>query len=103
MTTNLTFFATTPKGMESLLAVELRRLGAASIRETRAGVTFEGELIVAYRACLWSRLANRILLPLNVIVIDFSYRRLNIAYNHRKVEEYLNWYIFKSLALTKPN
>jgi 23S rRNA (guanine2445-N2)-methyltransferase / 23S rRNA (guanine2069-N7)-methyltransferase len=59
-----TFFATTPKGIESLLAAELRRLGAASVRETRAGVAFEGDLAVAYRCCLWSRLANRILLPL---------------------------------------
>ena len=58
-----TFFATTPKGIEALLAAELRRLGAASVRETRAGVAFEGDLAVAYRACLWSRLANRILLP----------------------------------------
>ena len=59
------FFATTPKGMESLLAAELRRLGAASVRETRAGVAFEGDLTIAYRSCLWSRLANRILLPLS--------------------------------------
>lgn len=59
-----TFFATTPKGIEALLAAELRRLGAASVRETRAGVAFEGDLAVAYRSCLWSRLANRILLPL---------------------------------------
>ncbi len=64
MNASSTFFATTPKGIESLLAAELRRLGAASVRETRAGVAFEGDLAVAYRCCLWSRLANRILLPL---------------------------------------
>ena len=64
MNSSSTFFATTPKGIESLLAAELRRLGAASVRETRAGVAFEGDLAVAYRCCLWSRLANRILLPL---------------------------------------
>lgn len=59
-----TYFATAPKGIESLLADELRQLGATGVRETRAGVAFEGDLAVAYRACLWSRLANRILLPL---------------------------------------
>jgi 23S rRNA (guanine2445-N2)-methyltransferase / 23S rRNA (guanine2069-N7)-methyltransferase len=64
MTSASSFFATTPKGIESLLAEELRRLGAVSVRETRAGVAFEGDLGVAYRACLWSRLANRILLPM---------------------------------------
>lgn len=58
------FFATCPKGIEGLLADELTGLGAAGARETVAGVHFEGELELAYRACLWSRLANRILLVL---------------------------------------
>lgn len=58
------FFATTPKGLESLLAAELAALGATEVRETRAGATFHGPLALAYRTCLWSRLANRILLPL---------------------------------------
>ena len=64
MTLPLKFFATCPKGIEPLLADELRTLAAEGVRETRAGVTFEGTLATAYRACLWSRLANRILLPL---------------------------------------
>lgn len=59
-----TFFATAPKGLEYLLAEELQSLGAVNVAEKRAGVAFEGELAIAYRACLWSRLANRILLPL---------------------------------------
>lgn len=58
------YFATCPKGVESLLADELRALGAQGVRETRAGVAFAGALATAYRACLWSRLASRILLPL---------------------------------------
>lgn len=49
--------------MESLLADELRGLGAADVVETRAGVRFSGDLRSAYAACLWSRLANRVLLP----------------------------------------
>ena len=39
-------------------------MGAEGVRETRSGVTFQGNIETAYRACLWSRLANRILLPL---------------------------------------
>jgi len=58
------FFATAPKGVADLLATELSEFGASSVRENRAGVEFEGTLETAYRACLWSRLANRILLPL---------------------------------------
>jgi len=61
---NHTFFATCPKGLEELLFDELLEIGADSCRQTVAGVFFVGPLVVAYRACLWSRLANRILLPL---------------------------------------
>lgn len=64
MTEPLRFFAPCAKGLEGLLADELRALGAAEVRETRAGAAFAGALAVAYRACLWSRLASRILLPL---------------------------------------
>jgi len=61
--TELSLFATVPRGLESLLAGELRGLGAAHVRQVRAGVAFSGSLETAYRACLWSRLAGRILLP----------------------------------------
>lgn len=64
MTATRPFFATCPKGIEPLLADELRQLGAEMVKETRAGVAFEGVLAIGYRACLWSRLASRILLPL---------------------------------------
>jgi 23S rRNA (guanine2445-N2)-methyltransferase / 23S rRNA (guanine2069-N7)-methyltransferase len=58
----LSLFATTPKGLELLLVDELRALGAINVAEKLAGVTFSGDLTLAYKACLWSRLANRILL-----------------------------------------
>lgn len=64
MTAPRQFFATCPKGIEPLLAEELRQLGAEMLKETRAGVAFEGTLAVGYRSCLWSRLASRILSPL---------------------------------------
>ena len=58
------FFATCPKGLEELLAQELTALGMHNIKLTRAGVNFSGQLIDAYKVCLWSRLASRILMPL---------------------------------------
>ncbi|MBI3897666.1 MAG: bifunctional 23S rRNA (guanine(2069)-N(7))-methyltransferase RlmK/23S rRNA (guanine(2445)-N(2))-methyltransferase RlmL [Gammaproteobacteria bacterium] len=58
------YFASCPKGIEALLADELRALGLDGVRETRAGVAFDGRLEQAYRVCLWSRLASRVLLPL---------------------------------------
>lgn len=62
--THYKLFATAPKGLESLLAEELRGMGAQNVAETRAGVAFAGDLELAYRVCLWSRLASRVLLPL---------------------------------------
>lgn len=58
------WLATCPKGMEQLLADELEAIGASEIKQTVAAVHFQGSLQVAYKACLWSRLANRILMPL---------------------------------------
>jgi 23S rRNA (guanine2445-N2)-methyltransferase / 23S rRNA (guanine2069-N7)-methyltransferase len=58
------FFATCPKGLEYLLVDELKALGAADVHEALAGVYFRGELEAGYRACLWSRLASRVLMPL---------------------------------------
>jgi 23S rRNA (guanine2445-N2)-methyltransferase / 23S rRNA (guanine2069-N7)-methyltransferase len=64
MSPSLRLFASAPRGIEPLLADELRALGAGNVKETRAGVTFDGDLALAYRVCLWSRVANRVLLPL---------------------------------------
>ena len=64
MTTKLEFFATCPKGVGDLLAAELISFGAEGTRESAAGVSFSGTFEVAYRACLWSRVASRVLLPL---------------------------------------
>ena len=60
---DLSLFATVPRGLESLLAGELRGLGAAHVKQVRAGVAFSGSLETAYRTCLWSRVAGRVLLP----------------------------------------
>ena len=62
-------FATTPKAMETLLGDELHALGITNIKATLAGVAFQGDLETAYRACLWSRTANRILLVLSSFAV----------------------------------
>jgi 23S rRNA (guanine2445-N2)-methyltransferase / 23S rRNA (guanine2069-N7)-methyltransferase len=61
---NLQFFASCPPGVADLTAAELRDCGATQTREFKLGVQFEGELEAAYRACLWSRTASRVLMPL---------------------------------------
>lgn len=58
------FFATCPHGAEDLLVAELAALGIEAPRQRSGGVEFEGPLAHAYRVCLWSRLAGRVLLQL---------------------------------------
>jgi len=56
-------FAPAPAALGPLLAEELEGLGARRVRAGGAGVEFDGDLRTAYRVCLWSRLASRVLLP----------------------------------------
>lgn len=58
------FLASSPRGLADLLARELAAFGAQEIKERSTGVAFSGDLRTAYRACLESRLANRIFLEL---------------------------------------
>ncbi|WP_075187421.1 bifunctional 23S rRNA (guanine(2069)-N(7))-methyltransferase RlmK/23S rRNA (guanine(2445)-N(2))-methyltransferase RlmL [Teredinibacter haidensis] len=58
------YFSSCPKGLENLLKQELEELGSSNLRETVAGVYFSGDIRHAYKVCLWSRLANKVLLPL---------------------------------------
>lgn len=60
----LRFFASAPRDLTGLLGDELAALGARDRRAGHAGVRFRCDLETAYRICLWSRLASRVLMPL---------------------------------------
>ncbi|MEQ1439363.1 bifunctional 23S rRNA (guanine(2069)-N(7))-methyltransferase RlmK/23S rRNA (guanine(2445)-N(2))-methyltransferase RlmL [Fontimonas sp. SYSU GA230001] len=61
---SIPLFVTCPRGVESLLGVELAGLGVTELRERTGGVAGRATLETAYRACLWSRVASRVLMPL---------------------------------------
>ncbi len=67
---NLSLFATAPVNFSQQLADELTALGATDVKQKRAGAEFTGSLETAYRACLWSRIANRILLKLGSFPVE---------------------------------
>ena len=60
------FVMTAPRGAADLLTAELATYGALDLRERPSGATCSGPLEVAYRACLWSRVASRVLMTLQV-------------------------------------
>ena len=55
------FFATCPRGLELLLADDLRTLGADKVHAVGGGVQFAGDFFLCYRVNLESRLASRVL------------------------------------------
>ena len=65
MTAQHHFFVTCPRGVEDLLAQECEAAGITQWVQTVAGIEFSADLEHAYRLCLWSRLASRVLLRLS--------------------------------------
>ncbi len=55
------FFASAPRGLEALLADELRALGAEAVAVAAGGVSFSGSWETCYAANFHSRLASRVL------------------------------------------
>ena len=64
------FFATCSKGVEDILQHELEELGITDIKIQNGGVSFICDIEYAYKACLWSRVASRILLQLKEFEIE---------------------------------
>ena len=64
LTTTNYFFATCSKGVEDLLQKELELLDIPQIKLHTGGVSFSGDVEHGYKACLWSRVASRVLLQL---------------------------------------
>lgn len=70
------FFASSPRGLESLLVRELESLGAQSASAVAGGASFSGSWEVCYRVNLWSRVASRVLWR----VAQFDYASENDVY-----------------------
>jgi 23S rRNA (guanine2445-N2)-methyltransferase / 23S rRNA (guanine2069-N7)-methyltransferase len=58
------FFVTVPPGFADLAQAEALAVGMAEAREVAGGVRCLGTLEAAYRLCLWSRVASRVLMKL---------------------------------------
>ncbi len=60
---------TATRGLVDLVTAELEQLGARSVRSSPAGLRVRGPLAFAYRVCLWSRCASRVILHLRDAVL----------------------------------
>jgi putative N6-adenine-specific DNA methylase len=59
------YFATCARGLEPVLADELRALGAGEVTPGRGGAHFSGDQVTLYGANLWLRTAVRVLWPIH--------------------------------------
>ncbi|MBK7586478.1 MAG: RNA methyltransferase [Myxococcales bacterium] len=64
------FFITAPMGVERVLADELSELGIGRVRSVVGGVELSGRWEDAYRVCIESRIAMRVLLPVAEAACD---------------------------------
>jgi len=71
------YFAICPRGLEELLADELRGIGGEEITAVHGGVFFAGDWSTCYRANLESRIATRILW--HIVKGRMSRRRISTA------------------------
>lgn len=58
------FTVTAARGMLPLLAKELVEMGIKETKQEQGNIRFTGSLEDAYRVCLWSRVAIRVLMPI---------------------------------------
>ncbi|MDH5357501.1 MAG: bifunctional 23S rRNA (guanine(2069)-N(7))-methyltransferase RlmK/23S rRNA (guanine(2445)-N(2))-methyltransferase RlmL [Gammaproteobacteria bacterium] len=58
------FTVTAARGMLPLLAKELAGMGIKELKQEQGNIRFTGGLEEAYRVCLWSRIAIRVLMPI---------------------------------------
>lgn len=85
---NHAFFAPCPRGLEAVLADELKDLGASDIKATAGGVAFGGTLAFCYRVNLQSRIASRILLR----IAEAPYRDEHDVYDAAKAVRWQDWF-----------
>ncbi|MBQ7191477.1 MAG: RNA methyltransferase [Paludibacteraceae bacterium] len=81
--------AKTFKGLEPVLANELRALGAGDIREQRRAVAFTGDMRMLYRANYCLRTASRVLVPIDT----FQAHDADTVYEKAK---HIDWSLFMS-------
>jgi 23S rRNA (guanine2445-N2)-methyltransferase len=82
------FFATCPRGLELLLAEELRQLKAEKIHAVGGGVQFGGDFFLCYRVNLESRIASRVLWQM----AQGNYRSEDDIYRTAYAPRWTDWF-----------
>jgi len=82
------FFATCPRGLELLLADDLRQLGAEKVHAVAGGVQFAGSGLLCYRVNLENRIASRVLWK----IAEGDYRHEEDIYRIAHAPKWTDWF-----------
>ena len=74
-----TYWVTCADGLETLLQEELEGLGVQNIERLPGRLIFKGSLEQAYRICMWSRLASRVLMPIHTYELERHHDARDVA------------------------
>ena len=73
------YWVTCADGLETLLQQELESFGIQDIQRFAGRLIFKGTLEQAYRVCMWSRLASRVVLPIHRHELEHSHDARDVA------------------------
>ena len=73
------YWVTCADGLETLLQQELESFGIHDIQRFAGRLIFKGTLEQAYRVCMWSRLASRVVLPIHRHELEHSHDARDVA------------------------
>lgn len=95
-----TYWVTCADGLESLLQEEIHDLGVTEVERFPGRLVFQGTLEHAYKICMWSRLASRVLLPIHSVELERSHDARDVAEELYEAAVAFDWSLIFSAQST---
>lgn len=95
-----TYWVTCADGLEQLLVEELQEIGAQVSEKKPGRIIIQGTLETAYKICLWSRLASRVLLPIHHFEVEKQHDARDVAEELFEAAISFDWSLIFSASST---
>lgn len=95
-----TYWVTCADGLENLLKEEIHDLGVSEVERFPGRLVFKGTLEHAYKICMWSRLASRVLMPIHSVEIERTHDARDVAEELYEAAMAFDWSLIFSAQST---
>lgn len=95
-----TYWVTCADGLENLLQEEIHDLGVSEVERFPGRLVFKGTLEHAYKICMWSRLASRVLMPIHSVEIERTHDARDVAEELYEAAMAFDWSLIFSAQST---